>query len=479
MHKKKVRTMVFLSFFVVGCFVATSYATYQVALQGVWKQITTTDLPLTSDNIYSEIQKDLLMPMFISSLMANDTFVRDWILHGEKDTQAMVRYLKQIKDRYKTFTSFFVSDRTKIYYHAEGILKTVSEYEPRDVWFFRVREMEPEFEINVDPDMANNDTMTIFVNYKVFDYNHKFIGATGVGLSVSFVKALIAKYQNQYNREIYFTDKEGKIVLYNAGTFIEGMFLKNVPGIGNYADAILNNEFYQFSYNFDNKKYFTNTRYIPELGWYLIVNQSDTVSVSKLKIILYIDILLSLLIAGIALFVSIRVLNTYQSRIEHLAQIDTLTGIANRQTFQETIEIALEHAKISQKPLSFAILDIDDFKDVNDTYGHLAGDYILVELTKRIQGVIRSGDFFARWGGEEFVVIFNDCSVNTAFEIADRIRQVAINNSIVYEKQAIVITLSIGLTSFSQHDSSIEIIKRADKALYSAKTHGKNSVCKL
>ncbi|HON88803.1 MAG TPA: cache domain-containing protein [Spirochaetia bacterium] len=253
MHKKKVRTMVFLSFFVVGCFVATSYATYQVALQGVWKQITTTDLPLTSDNIYSEIQKDLLMPMFISSLMANDTFVRDWILHGEKDTQAMVRYLKQIKDRYKTFTSFFVSDRTKIYYHAEGILKTVSEYEPRDVWFFRVREMEPEFEINVDPDMANNDTMTIFVNYKVFDYNHKFIGATGVGLSVSFVKALIAKYQNQYNREIYFTDKEGKIVLYNAGTFIEGMFLKNVPGIGNYADAILNNEFYQFSYNFDNK----------------------------------------------------------------------------------------------------------------------------------------------------------------------------------------------------------------------------------
>jgi len=215
------------------------------------------------------------------------------------------------------------------------------------------------------------------------------------------------------------------------------------------------------------------------LGWYLIVNQSDTVSVSKLKIILYIDILLSLLIAGIALFVSIRVLNTYQSRIEHLAQIDTLTGIANRQTFQETIEIALEHAKISQKPLSFAILDIDDFKDVNDTYGHLAGDYILVELTKRIQGVIRSGDFFARWGGEEFVVIFNDCSVNTAFEIADRIRQVAINNSIVYEKQAIVITLSIGLTSFSQHDSSIEIIKRADKALYSAKTHGKNSVCKM
>ncbi len=479
MHRKKVRIMVFLSLFVVGCFVATSYATYQVAMQGMWKQISMNDLPLTSDNIYSEIQKDLLTPMFISSLMANDTFVRDWVIHGETDPSPMIKYLKQIKDKYKTFTSFFVSEKTRIYYQAEGILKTVSEFEPRDVWFFRVRVMEPEFEINVDPDMANNDTMTIFVNYKVFDYNHKFIGATGVGLSVSFVKTLIAKYQNQYNREIYFTDKDGKIVLYNAGTFTEGMYLKNVPGIGKYADNVLKHETYQFSYIFDKHKYFANTRYIPELGWYLIVNQSDTVSANKLRVTLYLNILLALLIAGVALFVSIQVLNTYQKRIEHLAQVDTLTGIANRQTFQEAIEIALEHAKSTQKPLSLAILDIDNFKEVNDTYGHLAGDYILVELTKRIPGIIRSGDFFARWGGEEFVIIFNDCPVDAAYEIAERIRQETVKNSITYENKTITITISIGLTAFLQHDTSIEIVKRADKALYTAKTQGKNSVCKI
>ena len=138
-------------------------------------------VPLTSDTLYSEIQQDLLKPIFVSSLMAHDTFLRDWVLDGERAAQPVVRYLNEIQQKYGAFTAFFVSDRSRTYYQNKGVLKQVREGEPRDVWFFRVRGMDHPYETNVDPDMANDDTMTIFINFRVLDYEGRFLGATGIG----------------------------------------------------------------------------------------------------------------------------------------------------------------------------------------------------------------------------------------------------------------------------------------------------------
>ena len=129
-------------------------------------EISLNALPLTSDNIYSEIQHDLLRPVFVSSLMATDTFLRDWVIGGEVGDQSITKYLKEIQTTYNAFTSFFVSEKTRTYYHADGILKKVSPTEPRDIWYFRVRDLKDDYEINVDPDLANKDAMTIFKTFR-------------------------------------------------------------------------------------------------------------------------------------------------------------------------------------------------------------------------------------------------------------------------------------------------------------------------
>ena len=139
--QRKNRLILIISFLLVAGFAITSLGRSYVSRTSLRFQITQNQLPLTSDNIYSEIQRDLLRPVFISSLMAADTFLRDWVIHGETDTTEITRYLKEIQDKYHTFTSFFVSERTRIYYHANGILKKVSPDEPRDAWYFRVRKM--------------------------------------------------------------------------------------------------------------------------------------------------------------------------------------------------------------------------------------------------------------------------------------------------------------------------------------------------
>jgi hypothetical protein len=102
------------------------------------------------------------------------------------------------------------------YYHAKGVLKQVKATEPRDTWYFRVRDMKDPYEINVDPDLANKDNLTFFINYKVYDYNDNFIGATGVGLTVDAVIKLIDRYQQRYQRSVYFVDTFGRLVLTGA-----------------------------------------------------------------------------------------------------------------------------------------------------------------------------------------------------------------------------------------------------------------------
>lgn len=235
-NKQKIKLVTSISILLITGFLATSLGSYFVSRASIRSEISLNALPLTSDNIYAEIQRDLLRPILVSSLMATDTFLRDWVIGGEDGEQQINKYLKEIQIKYNTFTSFFVSEKTKTYYHPDGILKKVSPDEERDIWYYRVREMTDDYELNIDPDLSNKDAMTIFINYRVFDYDGNYIGATGVGLAVSAVKRLIEAYQDKYNRTIYFIDKKGEIKIAGSG------FDNTVKDISQFAHIVKKSE---------------------------------------------------------------------------------------------------------------------------------------------------------------------------------------------------------------------------------------------
>lgn len=321
MQKQKSKLIALVSALLVTGFLVTSLISYFVSRESLRSEIADNTLPLTSDNIYSEIQRDLLRPVFIANLMASDTFLRDWVLQGEQDETKIRKFLKEIQTRYNTFTSFFVSDRTRIYYHADGILKKVSPTEKRDRWYFRVKQMRADYELNIDPDMANKDAMTIFVNYRVYDYAHNYIGATGVGLTVSAVKALIEKYQGKYNRQIYMIDRRGRIKL--AGSH----FPKNIGNVFKderltaFADTITANTESSFSYQSGGETIHTNARLIPEFGWYLIVEQAEGKATRQIFRTLLINLAVCLVVTAIVLVLLFRAITSYQNRIETLRGI--------------------------------------------------------------------------------------------------------------------------------------------------------------
>lgn len=338
--------IVFLSILLVVGFFSTSFISYLVSRDSLKKQIVVNELPLTSDNVYSEIQRDLLPSIFISSLMAHDTFLRSWVLSGEKDPEKMVRYLKEISEKYNTMTSFFVSEKTRTYYQTKGILKKVNPDSSRDLWYFRVRKMDPIYEINVDPDMANHDTMTIFINHKVFDFDGNFIGVTGVGLKISAVKALIENYNKKYNRTIYFVNPEGKVVLYSSSFNQDWTSIDDVPGLRNAIKDLTTGSSRRIEYKRNGKNIFLNSRYIPELDWYLMVEQSADVVTAGIFKTLILNLIVCVLISAVVIVLVAVTVNSYKNKLQSALEAEVSLLSQNE---SQRLEIEKQHKELLAK----------------------------------------------------------------------------------------------------------------------------------
>jgi signal transduction histidine kinase len=326
--------------FLLAGFLVNSISSYWVSRNNVRKTIIESSLPLTSDNVYSEIQRDLLRPIFISSLMANDTFLRDWVIAGEEDMDPVIRYLNEIRVKYGTVTSFFVSEQTKNYYHSSGLLKRVSEDDWRDSWYFRVRDMAEPYEINVDPDLANRDEMTIFINYRVYDFGGEFIGATGVGLTVGSVNRLISSYEAKFNRQIYFTNKEGKIVLRPSNSpMLHYGNLRDIDGLELFVDELLAGKQVSVTYKRGGKTRLLHCRYVPELDWYLIVEESEDELLAPYREQLYINILLAIFVTIVVAWICIIVIRGQHARIERRNAELTAINEQNELRRLELVEI--------------------------------------------------------------------------------------------------------------------------------------------
>ncbi|MGN7743010.1 sensor domain-containing diguanylate cyclase [Pseudomonas sp. 22526] len=466
----------------LGCgFMATSLLSYYASRTSIRDNIVNTELPLTSDTLYSEIQKDLVRPILISSMMSRDTFMRDWVLGGERDPEQMTRYLNEVMTHYGAYTAFFVSNSTLTYYHAKGVLKKISPDTPLDAWYFRVRDMATPYEINVDPDQANQNNLTFFINYKVYDYQDNFIGVAGVGLKVDTVIKLIDRYQQRYQRSVYFVDTQGRIALTGAEGGPQGaragQSLLELENLHDLQAKLPTPHSGSYEYNAQGQRHFLNVRFIPELNWYLFVDKNEGSALGDIRRSLYLNLLICLVITLIVLALLNGVIRRFQRKIETQATLDSLTGLPNRRGFDLLALQAMHEAQREPKPLTALLLDLDHFKRLNDTHGHLAGDQVLSGFARHLESCLRQSDIVCRWGGEEFIVLLKDTDSATALKIAEKIRLLIEQQSYAYEGKNLHLTVSIGVTTLQADDTLHSLLSRADHAMYRAKQSGRNRTC--
>jgi diguanylate cyclase (GGDEF)-like protein len=166
-------------------------------------------------------------------------------------------------------------------------------------------------------------------------------------------------------------------------------------------------------------------------------------------------------------------LDVRSKQLDEKSKTDSLTGAFNREGIEETIRLGLSEWRTQKKPLSLIMIDIDHFKHINDHYGHAMGDYVLSNLTKLVKSHIRDNDLFARWGGEEFVLVCRDTKIDKAGMIAEKIRLMIADNDF---DNRLHITASFGVATLNANETLEQLFGNADKALYRAKHEGRNKI---
>ncbi len=164
--------------------------------------------------------------------------------------------------------------------------------------------------------------------------------------------------------------------------------------------------------------------------------------------------------------------------LERLSQTDPLTEVANRRAFMEALERECVRVRRHGSPLSLLLMDLDHFKQINDQYGHAAGDVVLKECARVVEPEIRASDYFARIGGEEFAIVLPESDLRSARQLAERVRRAIAAHAFDSPQGALTVTVSVGVaTTVSDQDESPEcLLIRADKWLYAAKSEGRNRV---
>jgi diguanylate cyclase (GGDEF)-like protein len=161
-----------------------------------------------------------------------------------------------------------------------------------------------------------------------------------------------------------------------------------------------------------------------------------------------------------------------EQQLQRLAETDPLTGTANRRRFYDMLTMEISRAQRHGRQLSVLMLDIDRFKEINDTNGHDAGDRILSNLVALLGGVLRTSDLLGRSGGDEFLILAPEIGLTQARMLAEKLL-VAVREGL-HDPQAGRVTVSIGIASFLAGDSADDLVKRADQALYHSKQLGRN-----
>lgn len=379
------RLLVFLGTMLFLGFLVTSTISYLVSRESIRSAILQNELPLSSNNIYSEIQHDLFRPILISSLMANDTFVKNWLIQGEKDESAITDYLSHIRKKYGTITAFLVSEHTRKYYNTTEVLKIVREDNPADAWFFRVRQMPQDYEINVDPDMSNSNAMTIFINYRILGNDGEFLAATGVGLSVSAVKSLMQKYRERYHRDVYFYDRKGSLVLRSPAS--PGAAAEVPPHAGEEAMQTILRQVDQGNTSAEmsvvaSSGALASYRYIPELNWVLVVEQASDGTGAILFKTFGLNFIVCLLVAALLLGIFHQTIIRYQRNLEAKnLRLERAKSARDRlfSIIGHDLRGPVGNLKSSLDLLGNDTLDMETFQEIRDDL-HRGVDHVLITL---------------------------------------------------------------------------------------------------
>jgi len=433
---------------------------------------------LADIDISNHIKNSMSMPVMVSKTMANDEFLKAWFLKEPESVgddaylQQLYSYLKAYQLKYDYTTVFCVSAQTGNYYYQEGLNKTISKDDAHDIWYYNFLASGHEYDLEVDTNEANNNIITVFVNFRVEGDDGGLLGVIGVGLQASFIEDTIRSYEKDYGLSVYIINVGGAENSFNGSTdiFVSQDNLPKYTGIKEKIKMNKSGESEIQWFTSGGERKCLVTKYDDILGWYLVLEMETNSISSSFQERIMSNVLFMLFSLVICILVTMAVFINYNKRIVTIENIDELTGLPNQKLFSEQyLAFIRKHRK--QKKTLF-MLDIDHFKNVNDSHGHMFGNAVVAMVADELRNAINGYGIAARWGGDEFIGILSvepEEARRILSQFMDALKREGKNGG--YS-----VTVSVGMIEIDEHQSMDQLIIKADEVLYCSKENGRDQI---
>lgn len=455
-------------FLTVVTLIATSYFAFKAVLGVHYKQQQEIMLPL-----YSLITTEVVRPLIASHYMANDELLIEHIKADQIDKKLLLNYLERLAKGYNMIT-FVALEKHNLRIDSTNKVSSLSIEDSE--WYHRLKAIDK----NQFADIGNAEDPHLFFDVKMFN-QLQFLGFAGVALDLNHFADTFAKLKQQYGFNLYFVDENNEVTL-SSDAIMKTESHHRREQIVNLNEL----DWFQHYQQQTDKSQGTiidtgseslsvSVLPVKELNWRVYITAPPASEQNAYWQIFFSRFSIFILVAAILYWLFFKSLKTYQKRLVANAEIDFLTQLPNRTYINWWFDsIKTEHTK-----LSIVMADIDHFKSINDTHGHLIGDDVLKSVAETLSANVRKMDIVGRWGGEEFILLFPDTEIDQVIEVTERIRhnieQLPFKNKL--NNQSFSTTVSFGVSHGNLANTDIEsLIENADNALYQAKKAGRNQV---
>jgi diguanylate cyclase (GGDEF)-like protein len=415
------------------------------------------------------VVEQLMQPLHISQTLAKAKELNDLMRNPLDNEDQIFATLKRLNQEF-SLNFFIASEISRIQYDSEG--KRIELVEGKVDWYFRYK-AQPE---NAMADIGQWQNPQFYIDLKIYDDQDNFLGVFGVGKSLEAFTQVFSEYKKTYGYDFIFVDQNKDITLTSdPELLIKGVTFKNLADLPWFQrlepeqqQASLNNLLLQIN----GQEALIAELNIQPFDWTLYIItplQSRQTEISRGFIISVVSLLA--VIFGLFLLIY-NLLYYFKKDIQKFKQIDILTELGNR----NKITLKFEKLMYEEQSVSLALINLDNFKPINETHGRKAGDIVLRQVAQMLQSDIRDTDILGRWAGEEFILLLPNTGPHEAVDVCQKLCNKLAAMTITTGTTSIQITASFGVSFTASPRTMSEVVSVADDALFSAKRDGRNMV---
>ncbi|MGQ8365177.1 GGDEF domain-containing protein [Glaciecola sp. 1036] len=428
--------------------------------------------------VFALVENELLRPLHIAETLAEIELYKEFFIADEPDKEKLVALLDKFNSTFG-YEFYLAHDKSRKQYNSNG--QVFDLIEGQVIWYFALKD---QTDNDIQAVLGKREDVHLYIDVRQYDEQGNFIGFAGLGKSLSDFLLSFEKFRNEYGHEFIFVNNEKQIVLSSISELSPAHAITEDEVIG--IKEINQVEWYDEFVNQAGDDVEPSVIVSSETGDLLI----SKLSLQNLKWNIYIltplnerqlevnksfalYVAIGILILFIAYKVLYKLIDKYMDKVNRRINQDPLTLLANR----EYARTFFYRERRVHRQMSVIVCDLDRFKNINDQYGHMAGDIVLKKVARTFESVVSKQGLVARWGGEEFAIILPDKDSTEAREVAEKCRLEIERLSIVHKETEITVTGSFGISASRQYADNLEVlVERADRAMYKAKVEGRNTV---